>query len=152
MIHIFSWNLQNVISIDPFSIQNTEITLGAGSVVYGSDAIGGVMSFYTQKPVLSYSDSLYFRSTLISRYASSNNEETGHIDINFGLKKWAFLSNFSFSDFGDLRMGSYGPTEYLRPEYVVTLNGIDTIVNNDNPLIQKPTGYQQLNIITFLQY
>ena len=37
-------NLQNVISIDPFSIQNTEVTLGAGSVVYGSDAIGGVMS------------------------------------------------------------------------------------------------------------
>ena len=145
-------NLQNVISIDPFSIQNTEITLGAGSVVYGSDAIGGVMSFYTQKPVLSYSDSLYFRSTLISRYASSNNEKTGHIDINFGLKKWAFLSNFSFSDFGDLRMGSHGPTEYLRPEYVVTLNGIDTIVNNDNPLIQKPTGYQQLNIMQKIRY
>ncbi len=145
-------NLQNVISIDPFSIQNTEITLGAGSVVYGSDAIGGVMSFYTQKPVLSYSDSLYFRSTLISRYASSNNEKTGHIDLNFGLKKWAFLSNFSFSDFGDLRMGSHGPIEYLRPEYVVTTNGIDTIVNNDNPLIQKPTGYQQLNIMQKIRY
>ena len=43
-------NLQNVISVDPFTVQNTEITLGAGSVVYGSDAIGGVMSFYTKKP------------------------------------------------------------------------------------------------------
>ncbi len=41
-------NLQNVISIDPLSIQNTEVTLGAGSIIYGSDAIGGVMSFYTQ--------------------------------------------------------------------------------------------------------
>ena len=52
-------NLQNVISIDPFSIQNTEITLGAGSVVYGSDAIGGVMSF-TPK-----SHSYHIRMTLI---------------------------------------------------------------------------------------
>ncbi|MBQ0786911.1 MAG: TonB-dependent receptor plug domain-containing protein, partial [Oceanihabitans sp.] len=27
-------NLQNVISVDPFSIQNTEVTLGAGSIIY----------------------------------------------------------------------------------------------------------------------
>ena len=50
-------NLQNVISIYPFSVENTEVTLGSGSVIYGSDAIGGVMSFYTQKPKLSYTDS-----------------------------------------------------------------------------------------------
>ncbi|MDX1701073.1 MAG: TonB-dependent receptor plug domain-containing protein, partial [Melioribacteraceae bacterium] len=43
-------NLQNIISIDPFTVQNTEIILGSGSVIYGSDAIGVVMSFYTQKP------------------------------------------------------------------------------------------------------
>ena len=55
-------NLQNIISIDPFSVQSTEITLGAGSVVYGSDAIGGVMSFYTKKPQLSYSDALFFKA------------------------------------------------------------------------------------------
>ncbi|MFT6729814.1 MAG: hemoglobin/transferrin/lactoferrin receptor protein, partial [Glaciecola sp.] len=60
-------NSQNVISIDPFTIQNTEITLGAGSVVYGSDAIGGVMSFYTKKPQLSYRDSLFFSANSVVR-------------------------------------------------------------------------------------
>ena len=45
-----SGNVHNVISLDPFSIQNTEIIFGPGSVIYGSDAIGGVMSFYTAKP------------------------------------------------------------------------------------------------------
>ena len=43
-------NVQNVISIDPLSVKNVEVTLGSGSIIYGSDAIGGVMSFYTQKP------------------------------------------------------------------------------------------------------
>jgi hemoglobin/transferrin/lactoferrin receptor protein len=40
-------NVHNVISINPFNIEKTEIILGSGSVIYGSDAIGGVMNFYT---------------------------------------------------------------------------------------------------------
>lgn len=145
-------NLQNVISIDPFSIQNTEITLGSGSVIYGSDAIGGVMSFYTQKPQLSFKDSLDFSANSIIRYASANNEKTAHIDFNLGLKKWAFLTNASFTDFENLHMGKHGPEDYLRIEYVQTVNGEDSIVQNSNPLIQKPTGYNQFNILEKIKY
>nr|WP_321232669.1 TonB-dependent receptor [uncultured Psychroserpens sp.] len=145
-------NLQNVISIDPFTIQNTEITLGAGSVVYGSDAIGGVMSFYTQKPQLSYRDSLYFNANIAARYATANKEKTGHFDLNFGLKKWAFLTSVSYTDFDDLRMGSHGPDDYLRPEYVETINGEDIVVQNENPRIQKPTGYDQINFLQKVRY
>lgn len=147
-----SGNLQNVISIDPFSIQNTEITLGAGSVVYGSDAIGGVMSFYTKKPQLSYKDDLYIKANALIRYASANFEKTGHLDINMGLKKWAFLTSFSFSDYDNLRMGNYGPEEYLRHEYVETTNGMDSIVTNENPLIQNPTGFSQYHLMQKIRY
>ena len=68
-------NLQNVISIDPLSIQNTEVTLGAGSIIYGSDAIGGVMSFYTKKPEFSYTDSLKTKSNFLVRYATAIQEK-----------------------------------------------------------------------------
>ena len=145
-------NLQNVISIDPFTIQNTEVTLGAGSVVYGSDAIGGVMGFYTKKPQLSYSDSLFLKTNASVRYATANKEKTGHIDVNFGFKKWAFLSSVSYTDFDDLRMGSHGPDDYLRPEYVSVLDGIDTVVTNSNPLVQVPTGYDQINLLQKARY
>jgi hemoglobin/transferrin/lactoferrin receptor protein len=145
-------NLQNVISVDPFMVQNTEVTLGAGSVVYGSDAIGGVMSFYTKKPQPSYSDSLFFKTNIAGRYSTANNEKTGHIDLNFGIKKWAFLSSVSYTDFDDLRMGSHGPDEYLRPEYVETINGEDIMAVNDNPLVQKPTGYNQINFLQKVRY
>src|SRR5690606_234147 len=111
-----SGNLQNVISIDPFVIQNTEITLGAGSVVYGSDAIGVVLSFYTKNPLVSYSENSYVSANAVARYATANKEKTGHVDFNIGLEKWAFLTSVSYSDFDDLRMGSHGPDNYLRPE------------------------------------
>jgi len=145
-------NLQNVISIDPFSIQNTEVVLGAGSVIYGSDAIGGVMNFYTQKPILSYTDSLKLDINAIARYASSSQEKTIHTDVNLGYKKWGFLTNLSYTDFSDLRMGKHGPDDYLRPEFVQTINGVDTVVQNSNPLIQRFTGYNQINLMQKIKY
>ena len=99
-------NIQNVISIDPFNIQNTEIVLGSSSVIYGSDAIGGAMNFQTKSPILSDSDSMYFKSNLISRSSSANNEKTGHLDFNIGMKNFASLTSFSISDFDDLKIES----------------------------------------------
>jgi hemoglobin/transferrin/lactoferrin receptor protein len=145
-------NLQNVISIDPLSVQNTEVTLGAGSVVYGSDAIGGVMSFYTKKPQLSYNDELMIDGGAMTRFASANTEKTGHFDINLGYKKWGFLTNVTYTDFDDLRMGSYGPDEYLRPNYVVRENGEDILVENPNPKIQVPTEYDQINLMQKVRF
>jgi hemoglobin/transferrin/lactoferrin receptor protein len=145
-------NLQKVISIDPFAVQSTEVTLGAGSVVYGSDAIGGVMSFYTKKPQLSYKDELLLTGNAVVRHASASEEKTGHFDVNLGYKKWAFLTSVSYTNFGDLRMGSNGPIDYIRPEYVVRENGEDVSVANSNPLVQISTGYDQINLIQKARY
>lgn len=145
-------NLQNVISIDPLSIQNTEVTLGAGSIIYGSDAIGGVMSFYTKKPEFSLSDTLEIKSNVMFRYATASQEKTAHLDLNLGYKKWAFLTNVSYTDFNDLKMGSHGPDDYLRPEYVVTQNNQDVIIQNNDSRIQKFTGYNQINLMQKVSY
>lgn len=45
-----SGNLQNVIGVDPLTLENTEVLYGPGSVMYGSDALGGVMHFRTKSP------------------------------------------------------------------------------------------------------
>lgn len=140
-------NLQNVISIDPFTINKTEVIFGPGSVIYGSDALGGVMNFYTKRATFSETDSLSISGNSSLRYASANNEKTGHFDINLGKGKWAFLSSVSFNDFDDLKMGSHGPDEYLRNNYVVTNNGVDVLVANKDPRKQVTTGYDQWNFM-----
>ncbi len=145
-------NLQNVISIDPFSIENTEVILGAGSVIYGSDAIGGIMNFYTQRPILSYKDSIDFRINAITRYASASNEKTAHVDFNIGKEKWGFLTSVSYTDFDDLKMGKHGPDDYLRTEYIKRINNEDVIVQNTDPLIQRFTGYHQINFSKKIRY
>ena len=147
-----SGNLQNVISIDPFTLERTEILFGPGSVIYGSDAIGGVMSFQTITPQFSLSEEPLVTGRAETRYASANDEFTGHFDVHVGWKKWAFVSSFSQFNYGDLRMGTNGPEEYLRQEYVVRLDSTDRIVANEDPLIQKFTGYTQTNTMQKIRF
>ncbi|MBO0341880.1 TonB-dependent receptor [Flagellimonas profundi] len=145
-------NLQNVISIDPFTIKKTEVTFGPGSVIYGSDAIGGVMNFYTQKPRFSFADSLAFSGNVNYRFASANSENTAHVDFNFGKQKWASYTSFTYNSFRDLKMGEHGPESYLRPNYVIRENGADILVTNDNPKKQVSSGYDQVNFLQKFTY
>ena len=147
-----SGNVHNVISLDPFAIQNTEIIFGPGSVIYGSDAIGGVMSFYTAKPIFSTNDNLYARGNSTARASSANNERTVHVDVNLGREKFASLSSISYSDFDDLRIGSNGPNEYLRTFAVTQDQNGDSVVSNSNPKILTPTKFNQLNLMQKLRY
>ncbi len=138
-------NVQNVISINPFNVQTTEVILGAGSVIYGSDAIGGVMNFYTTSPQLSNSESPLVSTKSNLRYSSANSEKTAQIGLNIGLNKWGFHTSMSFSDFGDLRMGKTDVQEYLTPFYVTHRNEQDMLIPNHNPRIQKFTNFNQFH-------
>ena len=142
-----SGNLQNVISVNPFVLEKAEVVFGPGSVIYGSDAIAGAMCFNTLNPQLSFDGEHIVSGKAITRFSSANNERTGHLDINTGWKKWALVSGFTYSDFGDLRMGSRGPEEYLRPFYVKRIDNNDVVMENEDKLVQNPTGFKQVNMM-----
>jgi len=147
-----SGNLQNIISLDPFTVENTEVFFGPGSVIYGSDAIGGVMSFNTLTPKLSYGDSSVVSGNTAMRFSSANNETTGHFDVNIGWKKWASLTSISYTKYGDLRMGKNGLDDYLRTEYTQRVDTMDIAVKNSDPLVQTPSGYSQTNLMQKIRF
>ncbi|MDW7694918.1 TonB-dependent receptor [Flammeovirgaceae bacterium SG7u.111] len=145
-----SGNLHNIISLDPNLLENAEVVLGPGSVIYGSDALGGVMDFHSITPALAREN----EKTNISgganfRYGTAANEKTGHVHLNLGSQKFASLSSISFSDFDDLQMGKERSSDNSewgkRMEYVTTANGEDIIVRNDNINIQRFSRYSQAN-------
>ncbi len=145
-------NIQNVINIDPFATENTEVLFGPGSVIYGSDAIGGVMSFQTLTPQLSLTDNPLITGKAEARYSSANNEKTGHFDVNVGWKKWAMVTSISSWDFNHLRQGSNGPDDYIKPYYVQRQDSVDWVITQDDSLLQIPTAYSQINLMQKLRF
>ena len=148
-----SGNLQNVIVLDPNAVESAEVIFGPGSVIYGSDAIGGVMDFHTLDPTFAAGDDLLYTGNFMTRYSSANSEVTGHADFNVGSKNWASLTSVSYSNFDDLRMGGRGGhDEYLRPEYVERIGGGDTVVANDDSNVQRFSSYDQVNFMQKVRF
>jgi hemoglobin/transferrin/lactoferrin receptor protein len=148
-------NLQNVISLDANALESTEILFGPGSVMYGSDAIGGVMNFQTLTPKLSgaTNNKPLVTGNAMTRFSSANMEKTGHVDFNIGLKKLAFTTSFTYSDYGDLRSGSVGGVNYFyRPYYVQTIDNKDYMVPNKDSTLQVGSKYSQINFMQKVRY
>ena len=145
-----SGNLHNVISVDANSLESTEIIFGPGSVIYGSDALGGVISFNTLSPKLSTLEENEYSGQIFSRFSSANFEKIIHGTYKFGSKKWAAVFSSTVTDFNDLRMGANGPDEYLRKEYYDIEDHL--VISNKNSQIQKHTGYNQFNLLGKIRY
>lgn len=149
-------NLHNVISLDPNFIENTEVIFGPGSVIYGSDAMGGVMAFNTVQPKFAISDTTAFVVRPIIRYSTANHEKTAGVVVKSGWKKWATVTSFSLSDFDDLRTGSQRsskfPDQGKRFEYVRFTGAGDSIISNKNPNVLSPSAYSQWNFAQKIRF
>ncbi len=148
-------HLQNIITLDNNVLDRAEILFGPSSTVYGSDALGGVIHFYTRNPELAKEgEGVKFGGNAFVRYGSANNEKAGHIDVNLGGKKFGSFTSFTFSDFGDLRMGektnpALGEQFGVRTQYAERApdNLSDVLVQNSDPFVQKFSGYQQYDFL-----
>src|SRR5690554_7329007 len=67
-------NVQNVISLDAFAMESAEILFGSSSTIYGSDAVGGVMSFQTIRPEFSSDENPLVKGKALMRYSTANKE------------------------------------------------------------------------------
>jgi hemoglobin/transferrin/lactoferrin receptor protein len=153
-------HLQNIITLDNNSLERLEILLGPSSTIYGSDAMGGVIHFRTKSPQLSGEGKrVNAGGNAFCRYGTVNNERTTHVEFNVGGKKLTLFSSFTHSSFGDLKMGerknpALGDEFGLRPFYVkrATDNTEDIFVANDDPYVQKFSGYSQYDLFEKLLY
>ncbi len=150
-----SGHLQNAITIDPAILEQIEVIYGPGSLLYGSDALGGVVHLRSRMPQLQLGNENSTDLNYVARYSTANKEKTFHLDYNYARNRWASLTSISYSDFGDLRAGSKRSNEF--PDFGKRLffvetdlsdeNKFDTVVPNENPDIQVGTAYNQIDLM-----
>ena len=153
-----SGHLQNAITVDNQFLESTEIVFGPSSVIYGSDALGGVVHFKTKEPRLSLKEGETKKTlNVFLRSASANSEKTGHLDFQVGGKKLGWIFSITRSEFDDLRMGrkrAHGyqdwgiVTNYVQPGE----NGEDLVFQNTNLALQPHTAYDQVDLGQKLLY
>ncbi|MCB0278538.1 MAG: TonB-dependent receptor [Calditrichaeota bacterium] len=144
-------HLQNVITLDNASLDRVEVIYGPGSVMYGSDALGGVMNFYTQNPILSSSEMMNYGVNSYVRYSTAYDEKTVHADFNIASDRIGSWTSVTYSDFGDLRTGASREDSYgdwgQRTFTSERIGNTDVKVANDDPELQLGSGYQQVDVI-----
>ena len=144
-------HLQNSLTVSPSILDRVEVIYGPSSVIYGSDALGGVIHYYT-KP-LKTTEKEEVKTSVFSRLSSVNNEITTHFDAELSFKKWASYTNIAYSNFGDLKMGKnreHGFTEWGKVDQYsenTETNFSETSSVNSNSNLQKNTGYSQKDFL-----
>jgi hemoglobin/transferrin/lactoferrin receptor protein len=144
-------HLQNILTLDNAILDRVEVVYGPGSTVYGSDALGGVMSFTTKDPTLSNDKNLLVKSSAYARYMSAVSGYAAHADVSVGTRSFGSLTSFTFSNFGDLRQGAHREPFVgnfgSRPWYVERVGDKDSMFVNADTNLQVGSGYSQYDFL-----
>ena len=94
------WN-----TVDPLSIERFEVVKGPSSVLYGSDAIGGTVSAFTESPN-TYGEGVNAGGSVFYRYSSAENAHIGRGELGLSSgEAFGVRAGLSIKDFGDLKAG-----------------------------------------------
>ncbi|MEN8137174.1 MAG: TonB-dependent receptor [Bacteroidota bacterium] len=145
-----SGHLQNSLTVDYGNLERAEIIYGPASVKYGSDALGGVVHFYTKRPKLGEE---FWELNANTSFSTANNGLVLHGDAIYSNEKFGNFSSISYGNFNDLRMGSVRTHGFNNWGKVhIYSNNTEhhyselPVVNSD-PNIQKNTAYSQLDVL-----
>ena len=99
------WGDDHGLEIDQFSIDRAEVIKGPAALLYGSDAIGGVLSLYTNHmPTKPFGGS-------VQLFGRTNNEQIGMSARVEGRKgRWFYRANATLIDYADYKV----PTDSIQ--------------------------------------
>ena len=132
------WGDEHGIEIDEYSVDRVEIIKGPGSLMYGSDAMAGVIHFLAPKPV----EDGKIIGNLMANYQTNNNL-MGYSGMNAGnIKGINWLARVSSKTAGNYS-NSYDGKVYN--------SGFEELNFNGTVGINKKWGYSQLHFSRFSQ-
>ena len=92
-------------TVDPFGLEQLEVVQGPGSVLHGSDAVGGTVQGLTLAPGAPLAEE-DLAGTLLYRYASAEHSQGGHLTVRGRVgERWSLALRGGAKSFGDVRAG-----------------------------------------------
>ncbi|MDF1661185.1 MAG: TonB-dependent receptor [Planctomycetota bacterium] len=107
---------QYTATIDPYLLERAEVISGSRSLLYGSDALGGVIKLESRRPgaptntILQTVDSKdppknWMRGEFFSRYASADQSTTNRVAFRAQAGSVGLIGGVTYQDFNDYKAG-----------------------------------------------
>ena len=126
--------------IDPYHVERLEVVRGAGSALYGSDAMGGVVNVLTRVPRFD-TDEWQLHGRTIGQFASAETAGITRFSINGGKRGIAASAGFTYQNRDDLRAGS--GTQRPSGFDVYAANGTLVLDRDQHPLFLNVQYFRQ---------
>ncbi len=97
--------VQYLNTVDIEQVERIEVVRGPGSVLYGSDALGGVINVVTRSPAIDDREPP-LRTRLRARFSSADRSGVGRLGFQGHAGRFGFAGGASLKQFGDLRAGA----------------------------------------------
>ncbi len=114
--------------IDSAHLDRVEIVKGPATLLYGSNAIGGVVNMVTGHHLLHEQSHPGFRGQLTAIGGTNNNQAAGHVNAEYGHKNWLFWSSGSRQVAGDYS-GAAGRVENSKTRMTSGSTGVGWFSN-----------------------
>lgn len=149
------WN-----TVDSLALSRLELVKSQGSVLYGSDAIGGTLNTITRgSDFRNEHDGWFYHGSATYRFNTNSDSHSGRIEQRFGHGgKWGILLGVSAKDFGDIKDSAIGrmkgtgyPEQNVDFKFEYALSDTSTLtlahqyVNQDDVLRWHSTVYSDLD-------
>jgi len=99
-------------TIDPFSVDRTEVVRGTASVLYGSDAVGGAVNALARRR-RNFEEGSHGSARSFTRWSSAEDSWTERVEVEGNVDNVGFVVGGTYRTFGDLKSG--GSTDRMRP-------------------------------------
>ena len=131
---------QYTATIGPEMLDRAEVLLGSSSMLYGSGAMGGVVSYFTKAvPINPAQETLNIQPRLLARYSTATQEKLGRLEVAGNQGKFGFLVGGGVRDYGDITPGSGYDLHYKNRKYEIV---------NDMPSGVKLYAYDEVQVIS----
>lgn len=118
---------QYTATISPESLDRAEVLLGSSSMLYGSGAMGGVISYFTKTiPRNPNQKSWNIHPRILARYTTATQERLGRLELTGSKGKFGFSLGAGTRQYGDLNSGHGYDLHYKNRKFEI----VDEIPSN----------------------
>ena len=125
---------QYLVTISPDNLDRVEVLRGAGSMLYGSGAMGGVISMFTKDTILDgATEEWHIQSRAFTRFASASSERLGRLEVAGSQKQLGFSVGASARWFGNINPGNGYDLHYANRKFEIVTDKLEGVKVSDGP-------------------